>query len=154
MEKNKNEYHGYCECCDNHYDDRGGFRITKEYIYDLLDGSDIIVDTVFDKCTVVSCKLPSGFVIVESSPCLDPKNYDEEIGYECCMDKIVDKLYELEGYLLNEALDFDDYEDEEDEDDLSDDYERANYDYEAKYHSFNPMDDFDYYEVYHCHNRK
>lgn len=78
--------------------------ITQEYIEAILAHSDITVDTVFDKCTVVTCKLPNGFVIVESSACVSPENYDEEMGISICIDKIADKVWELEGYRLQEEL--------------------------------------------------
>ena len=87
--------------------------VTKEMIDDIIACSDVVVDTVFDKTTVVYMRLPNGFVIVESSSCVDPANYDEEIGIDICMDKIEDKIWELEGYrlqceLANDA--FDDYD--------------------------------------------
>ena len=66
--------------------------------------SEITVQTVFDKCTIVSCKLPNGFVIVESSACVSPENYDEELGVDICLDKIADKIWELEGYKLQDAI--------------------------------------------------
>lgn len=78
--------------------------VTNEMIEEIMNHSRVIVDTVFDKCTVVSCKLPNGFVIVESSACVDPKNYDENIGVEICMKKIVDKVWELEGYRLQQKM--------------------------------------------------
>ena len=56
--------------------------------------------TVFGKCTVVACKLPSGFVLVESSACVSPENYDQELGESICRDRIINKLWELEGYRL------------------------------------------------------
>ena len=45
-------------------------------------------------------KLKNGFVIVESSVCVDPKNFDIEIGREICGNRIKDKIWELEGYNL------------------------------------------------------
>lgn len=78
--------------------------VTYEMIDDIINESDIVVSTVFDKCTVVSCKLPNGFIITESSACVDSENYDEEIGIKICMDKIIDKVWELEGYLLQNDL--------------------------------------------------
>lgn len=78
--------------------------VTQEQIDEIIDNSEIEAWTVFDKCTIVVCKLPNGFVLVESSACVDPANYDEEMGVEICMDKITDKIWELEGYKLqNEA---------------------------------------------------
>ena len=86
------------------YEDSKHNTITDELIEDIINHSKIIVDTVFDKCTVVSCQLPNGFVIVESSACVDPVNYDEEMGIEICMNKIVNKVWELEGYRLQQML--------------------------------------------------
>lgn len=80
------------------------FSVTQERIDEILENSEISIQTVFDKCTIVSCKLPNGFVIVESSACVDPDNYDEELGFDICMDKITDKIWELEAYSLQELL--------------------------------------------------
>lgn len=85
--------------------------VTKEMIDSILDDSDVDVETIFGKCTIVTCKLPNGFVIVESSACVDPENYDESIGIEICLNKIRDRVWELEGYKLQSKL----YEEEENE---------------------------------------
>ena len=78
--------------------------VKAEDIFEILDNSEFEINTVFDKCTVVTCKLPNGFVITEYSACVSPENYDEEMGFEICYDKIVDKLWELEGYRLQDKL--------------------------------------------------
>ncbi|MGN0449538.1 MAG: Gp49 family protein [Ruminococcus sp.] len=67
------------------------------------------VETVYDKVTVVNCKLPNGFVITVASGAVDPANYDEEIGKEICLSRIENKLWELEGYALAKKI----YESEE-----------------------------------------
>lgn len=59
--------------------------------------------TMGDCTTVVRCVLRNGFVIVESSSCVDPANYSEDMGHEVCMDKIKDKIWELLGFLLQTA---------------------------------------------------
>ena len=74
--------------------------VTEEMIEEIIENSEFEIETVFDKCTVVTCKLPNGFVIVESSACVSPENYDEEMGLEICYNKIKDKIWELEGYKL------------------------------------------------------
>lgn len=56
------------------------------------------------KTTIVTCVLVNGFVITESSACVDPKNYSEEIGAECCMEKIKDKIWFLLGFLLQSGI--------------------------------------------------
>lgn len=78
--------------------------VTKEHIESILKKSEFICDTHFDKCTVLTCRLPNGFTITESSACVDPKNYDKTIGREACMSKIRNKLWELEGYLLQNKM--------------------------------------------------
>lgn len=78
--------------------------VTKEQIKELLDNSEIKTETVYDKVTIVSCKLPNGFVITEASGAVDKRNYDENIGKEICMQRIENKLWELEGYALSKML--------------------------------------------------
>ena len=78
--------------------------VTQSVIDELMESCDIAVTTAFDKCTIVACKLPNGFVIVESSSCVDPANYDEDMGIDICMKNIEKKLWELEGYLLQNNL--------------------------------------------------
>lgn len=78
--------------------------VTKRQIDELLEKSEIKVETVYDKVTIVNCKLPNGFVITESSGAVCKENYDEKIGTEICMAKIENKLWELEGYVLAKQL--------------------------------------------------
>lgn len=62
------------------------------------------VTTMGDKCTVVRAVLRNGFEIVESSACVSPENYDEELGAKICMKKIEDKVWFLLGFLLQTAV--------------------------------------------------
>lgn len=78
--------------------------VTAEHVQHIMDNAEYEVFTVFDKCTVVSCRLPNGFVIVESSASVDAENYNEELGAEICFSKIVDKVWELEGYKLQNEI--------------------------------------------------
>ena len=78
--------------------------VTKEKIDLIVSQTKFDVTTVFDKCTVVTAKLPNGFVITESSACVDPSNYDKELGFEICKEKIINKIWELEGYKLQDML--------------------------------------------------
>lgn len=99
-------------------------RIKPERINWIMEHSEINIQTMFDKCTVVTCKCPNGFVITESSACVSPDNYDEDTGVDICLNKIEDKLWELEGYMLQEILSHNCCEncDECDECDCDDDY--------------------------------
>lgn len=74
--------------------------VTQEQIDNLINEAEIEVITVFEKCTLVTVKLKNGFVLTESSACVDKINYDMEIGKEICIERIKNKLWELEGYKL------------------------------------------------------
>ena len=78
--------------------------VTLDQINKILLGTKFEYQTVFGKTTIASAKLPNGFVIVESSSCVDPANYDEKIGRDICREKIINKLWELEGYKLQDRL--------------------------------------------------
>ena len=74
--------------------------VTEEQINKIIENADVKVKSVFGKCTIVTVQLKNGFIITESSACVDPINYDEVVGINICMDKIKNKLWELEGYRL------------------------------------------------------
>lgn len=78
--------------------------VTLEQINKIISETKFEYQTVFGKTTIASAKLPNGFVIVESSSCVDPANYDEKMGRNICREKIINKLWELEGYRLQDKL--------------------------------------------------
>ena len=78
--------------------------VSIQRVEEVMNHSKVVVYKAFDKCTVVVCQLPSGFVIVESSSCVDPKNYDEQMGVEICMNRIKDRVFEMEAYKLQSDL--------------------------------------------------
>ena len=79
--------------------------VTQAQVDEILSKAEKIVQhRVFGKCTVVMVKLPNGFVIVESTGCVDPANYDETIGETCCMERIRAKVWAMEGYVLANRL--------------------------------------------------
>lgn len=75
-------------------------KVTQEDVDKLLDASMVCDVKMGTKSTVVCVTLPNGFEIVTSSSCVDPDNYDHELGKEICMERVEDKIWELEGYLL------------------------------------------------------
>lgn len=80
-------------------------KVTKEEV--LANMQDIICETrvEFGKPTTYVCvKMKNGFTVRESTTCVDPSNYDEEIGKEICLKKIEDKIWFLLGYSLQEKL--------------------------------------------------
>jgi hypothetical protein len=78
--------------------------ITRAHIDALLAASEVDVCTKFDKVTVVTVKLPNGFVLVEASGAVDKANYNEETGRKVCLDRIAQKLWSFEGYQLSSAI--------------------------------------------------
>ena len=78
--------------------------VTDEMIDKIVEETEFKVQTVYGKTTIVSAKLPNGFILTESSSCVDPANYNENIGFTLCKAKIVSKLWELEGYKLQDEI--------------------------------------------------
>lgn len=78
--------------------------VTQEQVSNILGNSDIEIVTLGEKTTVVAVTLPNGFVIVESSSCVDPANYDEQMGAEICLKRVENKVWELEGYVLQSKI--------------------------------------------------
>lgn len=78
--------------------------VTEEQVNDILKRSTTNVQTLFDKVTVVTVQLPNGFVLSESAGAVSKENYSEEIGKQICMERIVNKVWELEGYVLQSKL--------------------------------------------------
>ena len=75
-------------------------KITQKDIDYILANSCIKARRLGDKTTILETVLPNGFVMVESSSCVDPKNFDMAVGEKICMEKIENKIWELEGYRL------------------------------------------------------
>jgi len=75
-------------------------KVTKEHVQALIAASHVEDVKLGEKSTVVSVTLPNGFVIIQSSSCVDPANYDHEVGKKICLERVEDKVWELEGYLL------------------------------------------------------
>lgn len=78
--------------------------VTKKQIDEIVKNSTFDARTFFDKCTVVAMRLPNGFVLVESSACVDPENYDLNMGISACKERLIARVWELEGYKLQDRL--------------------------------------------------
>ena len=78
--------------------------LTREYIDAILDQATVTVTKVGKKTAVVTATLRNGFEITTTSACVDPGNYDEAEGKRIGLQRIEDKLWELEGYRLQCAV--------------------------------------------------
>jgi hypothetical protein len=79
--------------------------VTQEQVDNFIEQTDIsTVELVGKKHTVVAVKLRNGFTIIETTTCVDPNNYSEEIGAEIAMDRIKNKIWMLLGFQLQNDL--------------------------------------------------
>ena len=76
--------------------------ISQQMVDDFI--SEVEVQTMGQKTTVVRAVLCNGFEIVEYSACVSAENYDEELGAKICLGKIKDKVWMLLGFLLQTAV--------------------------------------------------
>lgn len=79
-------------------------KITQEEINELIEKSSIEIFKSKNKCTIVVVELENGFILTESSACVDPKNFDEQIGYDICINRIKNKLWEMKGFQLQDEI--------------------------------------------------
>lgn len=79
--------------------------VTQEQIDNIIAQSSFeVFHRVHEKQCLVVAKLPNGFTVVGESACVDPNNYDEQIGYDLAVKHIKNRLWELEGYALQNKL--------------------------------------------------
>lgn len=56
------------------------------------------------KTTVLLATLKNGFEVIATSGCVDPANYNHELGVATARKRLIDKIWELEGYNLQTKL--------------------------------------------------
>lgn len=56
-----------------------------------------------DKTTIAMATLANGFIITESSSCVDAKNFNMDIGSNICKEKIYNQVWNHLGFLLQSA---------------------------------------------------
>ena len=79
--------------------------VTKAMVEDNMRDFSVSTIIEFDKpITCVTLRMKNGFTLVESSTCVDPDKYSEEIGKQICLEKLEDKVWHLLGYLLQEKV--------------------------------------------------
>jgi hypothetical protein len=79
--------------------------VTKEEVMANMRNVVCRTEEVFGKpVTHVSVRMKNGFVLHETTTCVDPKNYDERIGRRICLQRIEEKIWFLLGYVLQDRL--------------------------------------------------
>jgi hypothetical protein len=76
-------------------------KVTKVMIEERIDGTEYIV---LPNSTVTVCKLTmqNGYTVIGESACVDARNFNLEIGRQIAYRNAVDKIWQLEGYLMAE----------------------------------------------------
>ena len=79
-------------------------KVTLDQIKSILDSAETEEIVFWDKEVVVSYKLYNGFTIIGRGACVDPVNFNIEIGRTVAREQAENKLWELEGYLLQNKV--------------------------------------------------
>ena len=74
--------------------------VTKDQLDNLIAKSNIEYVVFDNKLTVAVITLPTNFKIVGQASCVDANNFDKVLGEKYALENAVEKLWELEGYLL------------------------------------------------------
>lgn len=75
-------------------------KVTKEHLNSLVADSDVEYAVFGNKLTVAVITLPTNFKVTGEASCVDANNFDKELGEKYALENAVEKLWELEGYLL------------------------------------------------------
>lgn len=100
-------YKSWCpkEVADTSYfildEKNDGTKILKEDVEKFITNVDVI--TVGAKTTVVNAHTLTGFDTVKHSSCVDPKNYNEELGKQYAMEEVINSLWAYLGFVLQWA---------------------------------------------------
>ena len=75
-------------------------KVTLEALTALADSGHTEYNHLAGTLTHCTITLPCGFQVTGESACIDPANFNEELGQEIARKKAVNALWPLEGYLL------------------------------------------------------
>jgi len=80
--------------------------VTEQQIENLLNSATTEEQVFHGKEVVVSYQLPSrgGFTVTGRGACVDPTNFDIEVGRKVAREDVANQLWKLEGYLLSVNL--------------------------------------------------
>ena len=75
------------------------WKISEDEIKKIIaDSKEEVFEPEGSSYTIVSWTLPNGYTIEAGSGCINPKQYDRELGIKYCREHLTTKLWELEGY--------------------------------------------------------
>ena len=73
-------------------------KIPEEEIDEIIKQSTEKVWEPFPGITIVAWQLPSGFVISDQSGCINPDEYDRNLGLKYAREKLKTQVWQYEGY--------------------------------------------------------
>lgn len=79
--------------------------VTKQQVQENM--KDVLCKTEIEwgkPVTYVCVRMKNGFTLRESTTCVDPNNYSEEVGKQICLEKIEDKIWSYLGYELQTKI--------------------------------------------------
>lgn len=78
-----------------------GTKVLKEDVENFVTNVEVM--TVGEKTTVVNAHTLTGFDMVRHSSCVDPKNYNEELGKQYALEVVTDDLWGHLGFVIQWA---------------------------------------------------
>jgi len=69
-------------------------------IVSMIDSAETQEHTFWGKEHIISYRLKNGFTVTGRSACVDPANFDIDIGRDLCRKDAISQMWLLEGYLL------------------------------------------------------
>lgn len=75
-------------------------RVTKEYMESRISNTEF--RRLSDTLTHCSITLDNGYQVTGESACVNPENYNQEIGEKIAYDNAFNRLWPLFGFLLSE----------------------------------------------------
>ena len=76
--------------------------VTEQSLKDVIVKEEYV--RVGQKTTICCLTLENGFEVIGESACVDPANFNEELGKKYAYERAFNKLWELEGYKLQGKL--------------------------------------------------
>jgi hypothetical protein len=74
-------------------------KVTPQMV-DLFTGKEYEATQLDAKTTLLKCDTATGFVQYETSSCVDPANFDMEIGSEICLERIKNTIWKCLGFVV------------------------------------------------------
>lgn len=78
-------------------------KLTDTDINEFMGRGEAFTEKRGEKTTLVEFVMPTGWIDYEVSSCVDPANYDQELGEQICLGKITDRLWNHLGFVLQWA---------------------------------------------------